>query len=161
MSKIWMSQASFSDIFHLVWNYVVIMMIMCPSVLLTYVARTAAVCHWKFLCKLAARAYWPDHLEMKCTEDTCCSVGAKKIQDEVKWLIHAVSQHVSEFVYSDLCIVRCLSFPPPLFILYRHVHRHRPGTTYTACGVNKNAERPVPSDTHRGRHTTLSFFLLS
>ena len=40
------------------------------------------------------------------------------------------------------------SFSPSTTIyLYRNVHRYRPGTTYTACGVNKAAEHPVPSDT--------------
>lgn len=37
--------------------------------------------------------------------------------------------------------------PSTTIYLYRNVHRYRPGTTYTACGVNKAAEHPVPSDT--------------
>lgn len=80
---------------------------------------------------------------------------------KVKWLIHALSQHVNKTIYSARqCKVVSL-LPSTTIYLYRHVHRHRLGTTYTACGVNKNAECLVPSDTHCGWHITLSSFLSS
>lgn len=54
-----------------------------------------------------------------------------------------------------------LLFASTPIYLCRYVHRRRPGTTYTACGVNKNAEHPLPSDTHHRQQTTLSSFLSS
>lgn len=84
---------------------------------------------------------------------------------KLDWRLEEVHVVNGLFVQRNVCLrVRrcsltlCLAHPPrPLFTFtHAHTHKRQPGTTHTACGVNRDIERPSAL---RHTNSVLLYFL--